>query len=544
MAEVAARGLVVEREGVRMLDGVDLSIERGELVAVMGSTGSGKSTLALALARLVPPSAGVVEGVSADRVRVVLQRPEATFLAERVLEEVMLAPIARGEPPAVAERHARALLDQLGLPAELAGRDPLTLSGGEQRRVAVAATLAADPAVLVLDEPAAGLDRAARASLHDVIAALHAAGRTIVLVTHDPDEAARLATRLVVLAGGRTAWDGPAGAVLGDPERAAALGIGVAPEVAVLAAVASARGLSTVGATGTAEDAITRLTALLLQERRVSAPAVVVQRRTGEPAVRFPAHGPESLLRTLPPLVDARWRVLATALAVVAALAAASVLGVALVVAAGAAVVAAARVGATRLRVALRPLLALALLLVALQLLVGGAPDVELQRGVPAAHPAWPAIHRALQATAIVLATLALSASTTVVDLAAALRRLLAPLRLVRLPVATLSFVAATGLGLVPTMADDLDRLRLAQRARGLRSTSRSPFARLRADAMVIGPLFVAAFRRAHLLADALAVRGIDPRDPLPPWRPMRVPAGDVLLLAGGVALVALSRLA
>src|SRR5690606_6334057 len=114
---------------------------------------------------------------------------------------------------------------------------------------------------------------------------------------------------------------------------------------------------------------------------------------------------------------------------------------------------------------AVRPLVALAVLLIALQLIVGGDAETELMRGATTERPVFAAVLRALQASAVVLATLALSAATATTDLAAAIRRLLAPLRAVRVPVDTIAFVVATGLGLVPTFADELERLRLARRA-------------------------------------------------------------------------------
>lgn len=541
MPELQARSVSVTRGGrdaVRALDGVDVSIEAGELVAVMGGTGAGKSTLALVLAGLVDPDHGTLSGAAVGAVRLVLQRPEASFLAANVLDEAMLAPLARGEPANAAVRHARMHLAQLGLGDEYSGRDVLTLSGGEQRRVAIASTLATEASVLVLDEPGAGLDRAARAELHAAIAQLHAAGRTIVLVTHDPDEAASLATRLLVLREGRVAWDGAVAPVLGSPDHARRLGIATSPEVQVLHDVAAVRGVPLDGTAATASRAIAQLAAVLATPAQVDSDGVGERAPSTQPATSL--HGASRA--RLAPLVDARVRVVATALATVAALAAASLLAATIVAIACAVLVAIARIDRARVRLAVRPLVALALLLVLLQLLVGGAPDVDLRRGTQADFAAAPALMRALQASAIVLATLALSACTTMLDLSTALRRLLGPLRVVGVPVATLAFVTATGLGLVPAMSDELERLRLAQRARGLRSRGRSPLARLRSDAALVPPLFVAAFRRAHLLADALAVRGIDPRRPLPAWRALHVPGGDLLLLAAGAFLLVVSR--
>lgn len=539
MPELRARAVAVRRDGVRALDGIDLDVAAGELVAVMGGTGAGKSTLALALCGLVALEAGQVAGDGARDARLVLQRPEATFLADRVLDEVALAAIARGVPEAAAHHRAQALLDELGLPADVAARDPLTLSGGEQRRVAIAAVLAAEPRVLVLDEPGAGLDRAARRELHDVLRTLHAAGRTIVLVTHDPDEAAALATRLVVLDAGRIAWDGGCAQVLGAPEQARSLGLAVAPEVAVLQRVAAARGVVLTRAIARSDEAIDAIAAML--EGGPGAVAVPRTSTASQVAARRPSVEP---LAPLAPLVDARLRLVACAVAVVAALLATSLLAATVVVVAAAVVVRAARIARARVRLATRPLVALAVLLVGLQLLFGGPQQVAVAPGVDTTWPAASAVLRTLQASAIVLATLALSAATAPGDLATGMRRMLAPLALVRVPIGSLAFVVATGLGLVPAFADELERLRLAQRARGIRREPASVVARLRLDAGLIGPLFVASFRRAHLLADALAVRGVDPDVHPADWRARRTPGGDAALLVVAVALLAMTRFA
>ena len=541
MPELVVRGLAVDRSGVRALDGVDLEVGTGEFVAVMGGTGAGKSTLALALCGLLEPTTGSVRGDAAGHARLVLQRPESTMLADTVLEEVALAAIARGEARPQAEARATALLAELGLPSDIAGRDPLALSGGEQRRVSIAAVLAAEPRVLVLDEPGAGLDRAARATLHDALARLHVTGRrTIVLVTHDPYEASELATRLVVLHEGRVAWDGEPNVVLNDPAHARRLGLATTPDIELLAAVAAARGVAMpegVGEHVGALDALAQLLAAPAAES-VTRAHPVLPTREGSPLPALPA------LPALPMLVDARARLLACALAVAAALLASSLLAAVLVTAAAAVVVALARIGRARVRLAVRPLVALVVLLVALQLLVGGEHEVSVAPGIDTTHPAAAPVLRALQAAAVVLATLALSAATAVGDLATALRRVLAPLRLLRVPVGSIAFVVATGLGLVPAFADELERLRLAQRARGIRRADAGLVERLRADARLVAPLFVAAFRRAHLLADALAVRGVDPDTDPPDWRARRTPGSDIALVAVAAMLVAMTRFA
>ncbi len=538
MAELVAQQLIVERgvDRTRAVDGVDLVVERGELIAIMGATGSGKSTLALALAGLVPIGAGTVCGTAVSRARLVLQRPESTFLAERVLDEVALAAIARGEPVSIAQRHARGWLATLGIDDDAMQRDPLALSGGEQRRVAVAATLSADAQVLLLDEPSAGLDRESRARLHEVLGSLHAAGRTIILVTHDPDEAALLATRLVVMRAGRVAWDGGVEPVLGDPQRAATLGLRTAPEVELLREVANARGVALAQTPATGAAAIEALADLLRASVSTVAPTVV-------PAGAEVATQPTPSERApLPALVDARVRIIAAAIATGAVFASSTLLACAIVLACIVAIVLRARIDPVRLRVSIRPLLVLAVLLVALQLAFGGGSSVDLRAGVPATWTAAPALLRAMQASGVVLVSLALASSTTTLDLATGVRRLFSPLRLVSVPIGTLAFVVATGLGLVPAMADEFERLRLAQRARGLRDPRANLASRVRADTSLAAPLFVAAFRRAHLMADALAVRGVDPRAAVRPWRPMVAPSLDLLALAGGIGLLFVAR--
>ncbi|MCW2928484.1 MAG: transporter related protein [Thermoleophilia bacterium] len=553
MAELVASGIVVEHRSragvVRSLAGVDVTVASGDVLAVMGGTGAGKSTLARVLVGIESPTSGTLGGAALGGVRMVLQRPEASFLEARVLDEVMLAALAGGAPRAEADRRARGLLDLLGLPADIADRDPLALSGGEQRRVAIAAVLSGDPAVTILDEPSAGLDSAARGELHQALLALRTAGRTMVVITHDPAEAALLGTRLVVLADGRVAWDGAADAILGDPATARRAGIDVAPEVTALHEVAHRLGASPGAPSADPAAAIAQLAQVL----RASSTPVGDVDRSVEGFVPVQPHvsaatgdaevGPA--LAGLPPRVDARLRILACAFAIVAALAASSLVGAALVAAAAAGVVAAADIAASRVRLAVRPLIGLTIALVALQLLVAPGADAPLVHGSSIDVPAAPALLRALQAAGIVLATLALSAATAPVDLAAAMRWWLAPLRLLRIPVDAAAFIVATGLGLVPVLADELERLRAAQRARGLRPAgSRRPLTRLRADAQLLTPLVVGAFRHAHQLADALVLRGLDPDARVLSWRPRVRPPADLLLAAGGIALLVVSRFA
>jgi len=179
-----------------VLRGVDLALAPGERVALMGRNGAGKSTLLRHANGLLKPTRGRVE--AAGPVALLLQNPNDYFLADRVREEL----------DAVA-------LERAGLGA-LAGRHPRDLSGGERQRLALAIVCsgATPPAAVCLDEPTRGMDRAAKGDLAADLRAAAAAGSAVLVATHDPEFAALLAERVVLLAEGRPIADGPTAELL------------------------------------------------------------------------------------------------------------------------------------------------------------------------------------------------------------------------------------------------------------------------------------------------------------------------------------------
>ncbi|WP_437976105.1 ABC transporter ATP-binding protein [Sorangium sp. So ce295] len=212
---VRIRGLV-RRFGARVvLDGIDLTIERGEFVALLGRSGSGKSTLLRAIAELDDEVTGSGELHAPDNRAVVFQDTRLLPWA-RVLDNVILGLDA----PQARERGLDALAE-----VGLAGRErawPVELSGGEQQRVALARSLVRDPELVLADEPFGALDALTRARMHDLLRELCARHRpAVLLVTHDVDEAIALADRVLVLEGGRIAEerriDLPAPRPLRDP---------------------------------------------------------------------------------------------------------------------------------------------------------------------------------------------------------------------------------------------------------------------------------------------------------------------------------------
>jgi putative ABC transport system ATP-binding protein len=204
---------------IRALDGVSLAVERGEYVAVMGSSGSGKSTLMNILGCLDVPTTGtyLLDGVDVGSLSDAQLALARNRLIGFVFQAFNLIPrtsaVANVELPLAysgmraAERRRRAMfsLDLVGL-ADRAEHEPNRLSGGQQQRVAVARALVTEPALLLADEPTGNLDSHATEDLLAVFDELNAAGRTIVLITHENEVGAR-ADRLITLFDGRVAGD-------------------------------------------------------------------------------------------------------------------------------------------------------------------------------------------------------------------------------------------------------------------------------------------------------------------------------------------------
>jgi energy-coupling factor transport system ATP-binding protein len=231
------------------LDGIDLEIHPGERVGILGRTGSGKSTLVQHLAGLLEPTAGSVRldgvvaherssaaGAQRRRVGLAFQYPEDQIFEQTVFREVAFGPRNLQLDEDEIVRRVDWALEMVGLdPTAVRERNPFTLSGGEMRRVALAAILAMGPEVLILDEPTAGLDPRGRRELLQRIQACHKATEaTLILVSHDLDEVARAVERVVLLDKGIVAVDGPTRQVLSDVERLREAGLDAPQPVALL----------------------------------------------------------------------------------------------------------------------------------------------------------------------------------------------------------------------------------------------------------------------------------------------------------------------
>ena len=213
------------------LSDVSLTIEDGSYTALIGHTGSGKSTILQLLNGLLVPSQGSVRVFDTlitsnsknkdirqirKQVGLVFQFAENQIFEETVLKDVAFGPQNFGVSEEDAEKIAREKLALVGINESLFNRSPFELSGGQMRRVAIAGILAMEPAVLVLDEPTAGLDPLGRKELMTLFKKLHQSGMTIVLVTHLMDDVAEYANQVYVMEKGRLVKGGKPSDVFQD----------------------------------------------------------------------------------------------------------------------------------------------------------------------------------------------------------------------------------------------------------------------------------------------------------------------------------------
>lgn len=219
---------------------VSLTVRRSEFLGLAGHTGSGKSTLVQHLNGLIRPQEGSVCALGLDlsnkkdatavkaKVGVVFQYPERQLFAETVAQDVAFGPHNLGLPQDEVDRRVESSLSRVGLDLSTVGdKSPFELSGGQQRRVAFAGVLAMEPEVLVLDEPMAGLDPAARRDFLGLIDRLHREGLTVVMVSHSMDDLANCCDRIVVMNEGAVFAEGTPAQVFAHADELKSIGLGV-----------------------------------------------------------------------------------------------------------------------------------------------------------------------------------------------------------------------------------------------------------------------------------------------------------------------------
>ena len=207
-----------------ILDNVNININKNdEFIMIVGETGSGKSTLVQHMNALLLPTSGevhiydkVVKPKSKiklkeirQKVGLVFQFPEYQLFEETVIKDISFGPKNFGQSPAVANEKALKACEDIGISQELLNKSPFNLSGGQMRRVAIAGILASEPEILILDEPTVGLDPVGKEDLLKLLKDIQDnSHKSIIMITHDMDNVARFAKRVIVMNKGNVAFDG------------------------------------------------------------------------------------------------------------------------------------------------------------------------------------------------------------------------------------------------------------------------------------------------------------------------------------------------
>ena len=515
--------------------GIDLTIERGVSTCIVGTNGAGKSTFALTLAGLLPPLEGTVEVETSDgtrgdphewsskqllgRMSMVFQEPEYQFLAATVSEELAIGPRAVGMSEAEIAPLVDEHLEALGLTA-LARANPMTLSGGEKRRLSVATALISAPELLILDEPTFGQDRGTWLGLVRLLRAALARGVTLVSITHDPAFVAAMGQRVVDLGslGSRGGGEsrGCAESALASPLDEADSGCASRTSVGLESgdsADAAANG-NTTGTEAPADDA---------PAGQVPASAATAgATRTGVPTSgRAPRRG--LLTRTNPVA-----RVLALLVATTPLLITIDPVSAGVALALELALIPLSGVSARSFFLKATPLL-VAAPLGALSMLLYAAPGGRVYWSFgPAAisdHSMWLALGIALRMCALVIPAIALLDRIDPTDMGDGLAQIL------HLPARPV-LAALAGARMTSLMAADWKALERARRARGVGDASR-----IRSFLRGSFSLLVFALRRSGKLATTMEARGFGASRARTWARPSRLRAADAALMAVAIAV-------
>ena len=257
---------------IKALDGIDLKIQKGMITGLIGHTGSGKSTLVQMFNGILRPHEGKVLLDGEDiwkrpkdirkirfRVGLVMQYPEYQLFEETIYKDIAYGPKNMGLSESEIDERVREAAEFAGLEPDLLDKSPFDLSGGQKRRAAIAGIIAMRPELLILDEPAAGLDPRGRDSIFKNIAEYQKkSGSTVLIVSHSMEDMARYCERLVVMSGGKIMLEGNCREVFSHADLLESVGLDI-PQITKLTMMLRERGIELDSSVYTVEEAFEKI---------------------------------------------------------------------------------------------------------------------------------------------------------------------------------------------------------------------------------------------------------------------------------------------
>lgn len=264
------------------LNDVSFSLEKGEILSIIGHTGSGKSTLVQTLNGLLKPKSGTVcldgENIFSSsellrkarfRVGLVFQYPEYQLFEESVFKDISFGPKNMGFDKSEIDKRVFEASNFVGLHSELLDKSPFELSGGEKRRAAIAGILAMKPEILILDEPTAGLDPGSgRSLIENLIKLRYKKGTTIIIVSHSMENTAKISDKIMVMNGGKCEMFGTPKEIFSQEERLLELSLGI-PQITYIMKRLKKKGCAVRDDILTVDEAVVELVSLLSKEENL-----------------------------------------------------------------------------------------------------------------------------------------------------------------------------------------------------------------------------------------------------------------------------------